>query len=64
MGRGRVCTQWVKAIIADLRVRFDWRIPLQFHGIKVTSDAERLGIDPAMRAVVSGQRFQRRLIVE
>ena len=37
-----------------LRVQFDGRIKLKFHGAKITSDAERLRVDPVMRYVVGG----------
>ena len=42
----------------DLRVRFDSRMMLPFCGSKVTSDAERLAVDPATRHVVGGQAAQ------
>ncbi len=43
-----------------LRVVFDRSIQLDSQGAKVTRDAERLRIDPAMRVIV-GERAQRRL---
>ena len=38
-----------------LRVNFDNTLKLEFHGVKVTSDAERLSVDPAKRHVVGGR---------
>jgi len=35
-----------------LRVNFDRKLKLEFHGVKVTNDAEQLCVDPAMRQVV------------
>jgi hypothetical protein len=32
-----------------LRVHFDNQLKLEFHGVKVASDAERLSVDPAKR---------------
>ena len=38
----------------DLRVSFDSRLRLKFLGSQITTDAERLAIDPAMGNVVGG----------
>ncbi len=41
-----------------MQVAFDRRIRVQFHGVNVTSDAELLAVDPAMRVVV-GRRSEK-----
>jgi len=38
-----------------LRVAFDPWIRLEFHGVKVTSNAEGLAVDPAMRVDQGGE---------
>jgi len=42
-----------------LRVNFDRKLKLEFHGTKVTSDADRLSVGPAMRQVVGGRAKER-----
>ena len=47
-----------------LKLDFDHRLKLEFHGTKVTSDAdtndaERLCVDPAMRHVAGGRAIER-----
>ena len=41
------------------RVNFDRKLKLEFHGTKVTNDAERLCVDPAMRQVVGDRAANR-----
>ncbi len=38
-----------------LRIGFDRAIKLEFHGARVSSDAERLSVDPVMRPIVGGR---------
>ena len=39
----------------DLQVSFDSRLKLKFLNSQITTDAERLSVDPAMRHVVGGR---------
>jgi hypothetical protein len=42
-----------------LRPVSDRRLKLEFHGSRITSDADRLGRDPAMRLIVGGKAVER-----